>query len=66
MQKNKSINTGLLATLLGFFGAGRTRRSFRVPTGNRSLPPHMQQEVQVKAQAKRERKMQRLGGWYNG
>lgn len=66
MQKHKSVNPGLLATLLGFFGAGRMRRSVRVPTGNRSLPPHMQQEIQAKAQAKRERKMQRPQGWYNG
>lgn len=57
---------GMLAALLGFFGAGRNRRHIRVPTGNRAAPPHIQQEIQAKAHAKRERKMQRPQGWYNG
>ena len=58
--------SGLLAAMMGLFGAGRIRRNVRVPTGNRSLPPHMQQEIQAKAQAKRERKMARPQGWHNG
>lgn len=59
-------NAGLLSALLGFFGGNRLRRHVRVPSGNRALPPHMQQEIMAKAQAKRERKMQRPQGWYNG
>ena len=57
--------SGLLTALMGFFGAGRTAEK-RQPSGNRSLPPHMQQEVQAKAQAQRKRKMNRPQGWHNG
>lgn len=60
-RKGKS---SLLTTLMGFFGANRTAEK-RQPSGNRSLPPHMQEEIRAKAQAKRKRKMARPQGWHN-
>ena len=56
---------GLLAALMGFFGAARGAGRRR-PSGNRAAPPHIQQEIQAKAHAKRERKLARPQGWYNG
>lgn len=55
------INHGMLAALKGFFGVGRTRRS-----GNRALSSQMQKEIKELALAKRNRKMRRPIGWYNG
>ena len=55
----------LLAALMGFFGAGQSTEKRR-PSGNRAAPPHIQQKIQAKAHAKRERKFARPQGWYNG
>ena len=65
MFRRNGRNSGLLAALMGFFGAARTAGRRR-PSGNRAAPPHIQQEIQAKAHAKRERKLDRAQGWYNG
>lgn len=71
MSKRNGKNSGLLAALMDFFGAGRTAERRR-PSGNRAAPPHIQQEIQAKAEAKRNRKLNRYAftdgtsGWYNG
>ena len=65
MFRRSGKNSGLLAALMGFFSAGRTAERRR-PFGNRAAPPHIQQEIQAKAHAKRERKLTRPQGWYNG
>ena len=65
MFRRSGKNSGLLAALMGFFGAGRTAGRRR-PFGNRAAPPHIQQEIQAKAHTKRERKLDRAQGWYNG
>lgn len=65
MFKRSGKNADLLAVLMGFFGSARGGGK-RQPSGNRAAPPHIQQEVQAKAHAKRERKLARPQGWYNG
>ena len=65
MFRRSGKNSGLLAALMGFFGAGPVAGRRR-PSGNRAAPPHIQQEIQTKAHAKRERKLARPHGWYNG
>lgn len=65
MLKRSGKNSDLLAALMGFFGAGRTA-GMRQPSGNRAAPSHIQQEIQAKAHTKRERKLNRVQGWYNG
>lgn len=65
MFRRSGKNSDLLAALMGFFGAGPTAGK-PTPSGNRAAPTHIQQEIMAKAQAKRERKMQRPQGWYNG
>lgn len=63
--------TNVMAALMRFFGADHTAEKHQ-PSGNRAAPLHIQQEIQVKAEAKRNRKLNRYAsidgtsGWYNG
>lgn len=63
--------TNMMAALMRFFGADPIAEKHR-PFGNRAAPPHIQQQIQVKAEAKRNRKLNRYAsidgtsGWYNG
>ena len=68
-MKPYSKNLGLLSIMGQCFvlGGGHSRavRSHRVSTNHR-LPKEVQKQIIAKAQAKRERKMARPHGWYNG
>lgn len=68
-MKPSSKNLGLLSILgqysVLFGGLSRAVRSRRVPTNHR-LPKEVQKQIIAKAQAKRECKMARPQGWYNG
>ena len=66
-MKTNLKSLGLLAALGKFFGLnGRGRSSTKhVPTNYR-LPKEIQEQIIAKAQAKRERKLARPQGWYNG
>ena len=68
-MKPSSKNLGLLSILGQYFvlcgGRSRAVRSHRVPTNHR-LPKEVQKQIIAKAQAKRERKMARPQGRYNG
>lgn len=70
MYKNpqqQHYGAGMLAALASFFTGGRRRRkTIRIRRGNFSLSPQDQQEVQAKAEAKRQRKLRRPNGYYNG
>ena len=67
-MKNSLKGLGLLTALGRFFGLGgsRSNRSYSNMRTNHRLPKAVQNEIIAKAQAKRERKMARPQGWYNG
>lgn len=65
-QPKPKTSRSMLAALLGLFGMGARAPGRRMPSGNRSLPKEQQQEVMDAAQRRRERKMARPQGWYNG
>ena len=63
----------MLKQLMSYFGsrsaASRTRQQQYVdntPFGNRGMAPSLQHQTIQAAQAKRERKLQRAQGWFNG
>ena len=60
--QQKFYGASMLENLKRFFGMDYKKK----PSGNRAMPPHLQQETQARAQAKRERKLDRPQGWYNG
>lgn len=64
-QKSR-YGAGILSALARFFSIGGRQVAPRIRRGNFSLPPQDQQEIQAKAQAKRERKLRRPNGYYNG
>lgn len=55
----------MISALMNYFRPGRASKR-RSPSGNRAAPPHIQQEIIAAARAKRERKLDRSHGWYNG
>ena len=68
-MKSSTPMLGMLSLLSRYFGTGRSQRSreqhpYR-PSNHRMLK-EVQEQIIAKAQAKRERKMARPQGWYNG
>lgn len=68
-MKSSTPMLGMLSLLSRYFGTGRGYRSrkehYYCPSNHR-LPKEVQEQIIAKAKAKRERKMARPQGWYNG
>ncbi len=56
----------MLKSLLKYFGAAQRSRSTHSPSGHRMLPIQDQREIMNAAQKRRERRMARPQGYYQG
>lgn len=68
-MKSSTPMLGMLSLLNRYFGISRSQRSHKqhhYRPSNHRLPKEVQEQIIAKAKAKRERKMARPQGWYNG
>ena len=68
-MKSSTPMLRMLSLLSRYYNTGRSQRSHKqhhYRPSNHRLPKEVQKQIIAKAQAKRERKMARPQGWYNG